>query len=112
MRPLDDNEARLLAKILRTVNGANPLVAQISAVQVADESVPTLLKLIAPGSPKADGFRDGPLPGSFPVIQDGELVGEILVWVKDGRLSGIEYAWVTDNAPTGLPNPDDVEVAS
>lgn len=111
MRTLTDNEAELLAKILEAVKGATGLLDQISAAQVADDSTPTFLTLSTPETLRVEGFRDGPLPGRFPVTHDGEIVGEILVWLEDGRLAGLEYAWVTDDAPTGMPDPADVDIA-
>lgn len=54
--------------------------------------------------------RYGPVPGRFPVQHGGELLGELLVWLRGGRLAGLEYAWVTDTAPTGMPEPEDVFV--
>jgi hypothetical protein len=110
MRTLTDNEAQLLAKILGAGKGATGLLGQISAVQVADDSTPTCLSLTTPEALRVEGFRDGPLPGRFPVTHDGEIVGEVLVWLEDGRQAGLEYAWVTDDAPTGMPNPADVDV--
>lgn len=110
MRTLTDNEAQLLAKLLEAAKGGTGLLDQIGAVQVADDSTPTFLSLTTPEALRVQGFRDGPLPGRFPVTHDGEIVGEMLVWVEDGRLAGLEYAWVTDDAPTGMPDPADVDV--
>ena len=110
MRTLTDNEAQLLAKILEAAKGATGLLDQISAVQVGDDSTPTFLALTTPEALRVEGFRDGPLPGRFTVTHDEEIVGEILVWLEDGRLAGLEYAWVTDDAPTGMPEPADVDI--
>jgi hypothetical protein len=41
---------------------------------------------------------------------EGELLGEILVWVSEGCLAAIEYAWVTDDAPTSLPDVEQIRV--
>lgn len=110
MRALSEHEAQLLAKILGSVPGAEPLSDQIGSAWVEDDSTPTFLTLTTRDAVAVDGFIDGPLPGRFPVRQRGRLVGEILVWLKGGRLTGLEYAWVTPEAPHGMPDATEVEV--
>lgn len=111
MRVLTEDETRLLRKILGSVDGGESLLQQMSAVQVADGSTPTFLDLTADDAPRADVFPDGPIPGRFLVTQSGQVVGEVLVWVKSGRLDGLEYAWVTDVAPDRMPDAADVAAA-
>ncbi|WP_431869398.1 hypothetical protein [Nocardiopsis eucommiae] len=49
-------------------------------------------------------FSSGVVPVSCVVTDDdGELFGEILVWVTSGMLSGVEYAWYGDESPTAFP---------
>ena len=110
MRALTESEAQILAKILGGVPGTAPLIEQLGSVRVKDDSTPTYLTLVTRDSVAATGFRDGPLPGRFPVRQGGHLVGEILVWLEDGRLAGLEYAWATPEAPHGMPDAAEVEV--
>lgn len=110
MRALTENEAQLLAKILGSVPGAAPLAQQIGSVRVEDDSTATFLTLVTRDAVTAHGFRDGPLPGRFPVRHGGHLVGEILVWLEGGRLAGLEYAWVTSEAPHGMPDATEVDV--
>ncbi|WNZ10885.1 hypothetical protein [Streptomyces sp. 11x1] len=46
----------------------------------------------------------GVAPVEAVVVDDsGELVGEILLWVRAGVLSGLEYAWYDDESPSSLP---------
>ncbi|TFB88167.1 hypothetical protein E3O44_05675 [Cryobacterium algoricola] len=52
---------------------------------------------------------DGPLPPRAAVIrQNGELVGELLVWVKYGRLVGIEQTWFTAEPPSRWPTAEEL----
>jgi hypothetical protein len=41
---------------------------------------------------------------------NGQPLGELIVWVTHGRLSELEYAWVTDEPPHSLPHPRQVAV--
>ncbi|CAM3799388.1 hypothetical protein NOGI109294_13815 [Nocardiopsis gilva] len=51
-------------------------------------------------------IAEGPLPLTATVASDeGELVGELLLWTENGRLSALEYAWYTDEPPESLPDP-------
>lgn len=62
---------------------------------------------VAPSSAGA-----GPIPTRVLVLGDqGDPLGEVIVWVADGYLSGLEYAWFTDDPPSALPNPDQLVVA-
>jgi len=108
---LTDSETQLLSKVLGSAEGGEPLAQQLGSVQVRDDSVPTSLRLIADDALSTDRFADGPVPGRFPVTHAGELVGEVIVWVKGGRLAGLEYAWLTDVAPSGMPDANDVVTA-
>lgn len=111
-RPLSAKEAELLSKVLGAVPGGEPLADQIGRTVVRMDSSGTFLRLDVLGAPGAVVFRDGPVPGRFPVQHGGEILGELMIWLKDGRLSGLEYAWVTDTAPAGMPEPEDVVVES
>lgn len=68
------------------------------------------LAVLAEVAPSSAG--PGPIPTRVLVLGDqGDPLGEVIVWVADGYLSGLEYAWFTDDPPSGLPNPDQLVVA-
>lgn len=111
-RPLSSREAALLSRVLQSIPGGEILAGQVDRTEVRTDSSATFLRLEVLSGPSADAFRDGPVPGRFPVQHGGQLLGEIMVWLKAGRLAGLEYAWVTDTAPTGMPAPEDVLMQS
>ncbi|MEV6983135.1 hypothetical protein AB0M95_17995 [Sphaerisporangium sp. NPDC051017] len=43
--------------------------------------------------------------------EDGEPVGELILWLTDGKLSALEYAWVTDRMPSQLPHVKAIELS-
>lgn len=106
-RNLTTNEQAVLQFILGNASfeGAHELSAQINGTKVVGGPA-TLLHLKAPNdSPKA-AMTDGPAPiRAFVAEPEGDIEGEILIWVKDGRLSGLEFAWYTDTQPSELPEP-------
>ena len=108
MRPLNDNESKLLLKVLGATKGGEALAEQVPHVRVVDQSIPTLLRLLVDDGVPVATMHDGPIPGRFPVYRQGQSLGEILVWVDGGRLSAIEYAWVTESGPTRIPDVDEV----
>ncbi|HEX6538415.1 MAG TPA: hypothetical protein VF155_04470 [Candidatus Dormibacteraeota bacterium] len=110
MRALTEKEATLLSRLVGSVEGGSPLLCQIEELEVSDDTTPTFLRLVAPEALRDDGFRDGRLRGRFPVLQHGRVTGEVIVWLKDGRLDGLEHAWIAGAAPSGMPDPDDVDV--
>ena len=110
MRTLRDNEIALLVKLTDSVEGGAEFAQQLSHVRVRDDSTPTFLRLQVDDYPGVPGVADGPIPGRFPVVRNGELLGEMMVWVTNGRLAGLEFSWVTDLAPAHMPNADEVQI--
>jgi hypothetical protein len=110
MRALSERETRLLLKITRAIPDGETLIDQVEHAQVTDDSTPTFLHLQVQDSRVTSHLPDGPVQGRFPVTRNGEIEGELMVWVKGGWLSGLEFAWVTDVAPSEMPSPDDVGV--
>jgi len=54
-------------------------------------------------------WRDGPLPVDVDVIDDdGNAVGEILIWIKNGRIELFEQVWWTDYSPESWPDSDHI----
>jgi hypothetical protein len=109
-RPLEANEHDVLLKVLdaRTFEGSAELRAQVSAAVVVS-GPPTFLKFDVDSEAPTARCSDGPIPVRAFVRRGGEIVGELLVWVKSGRLAALEFAWVTDEEPTSLPTPDAVQ---
>jgi hypothetical protein len=54
---------------------------------------------------------NGPTPGRAFVFSEGELVSEVMVWIRDGRFIGLEQPWYTDEPPKTWPLPEQVNVA-
>ena len=44
------------------------------------------------------------------VSPDGEVQGEVFVWVIDGRLSSLQQAVYSDDRPTAMPDPGSIRV--
>lgn len=84
---------------------AEALHAQ-SKVATVVGGLPTVLELsVPPGSERA-ALPDGPLSvRAIATDGEGELSGEVLVWVSGGYLSGLEYAWYGDDPPSDFPCP-------
>lgn len=111
-RDLTTRERDLLRLLLSpdAFPGARELAAQVDGTKVVG-GLATLLDLEAPRATPTAIRRDGPIPvRAFVQSPDGELSGEVLVWVKDGYLSGLEFAWYSDDAPTEMPEPDWIRV--
>jgi len=112
MTDLGQDEVRtLLASVLRDAAfaGRDDLLSQVAAVRVTGGPV-TMLELSVDGVPPSHSLPDGPAPLSA-VVNNGQPIGELLVWVKDGYLSGLEFAWWGDEPPQQLPTPSQVHVA-
>ena len=115
-RPLSQEELAVMRHILSVpFPGAGELRQQLSAAKVAGNWAPA-------GSPSVDIFvavdklpaqvPDGPVPVAAQVIDEqGEYLGELLLWVTGGRLSGLEYSWVTDEPPGQLPELDMIHLS-
>lgn len=115
-RPLTDAEQAILRHILSApAPGAGELRGQIGAATVSKqwepEGSPSIDISVPTEAPPAH-VADGPVPIAAQVIgQDGDYLGELLVWVTGGRLSALEYSWVTDEPPTRLPDPSQVRLS-
>jgi hypothetical protein len=111
-RKLSPIERDLLLRLLVRAKfaGAQELLNQ-TAFAVVTGGIATFLELDVPRTSPPAKMRDGPaLVRAFVEAADGELEGEIIIWVKGGYLSGLEYAWYSDVAPSEMPSPDRVRV--
>jgi hypothetical protein len=81
--------------------GVDVLNAQIPYVTVVGGDTPTIdLAVDAENAEPAHVAVRGPLqPRMFAIGPDGEIWGEIMVWVTDGYLSGLGLAWWNDDLP-------------
>lgn len=105
-RSLSGAERALLIGILGEcrIAGAGELASQVASVEVIG-GIPTFLDLSVDPSSARAGVDDGPLEVRAFVRNDqGDFVGEVLIWVKSGYLSAVEFAWVTDDMPERLPD--------
>jgi len=111
-RDLTSRERGLLSLLLdrASFDGARELAAQVAKTRVAG-GFPTLLDLDVPKTAPASLYKPRRIPLRALVHSPGgELLGEILVWVRDGYLSALEYAWYTDDAPSEMPPLDHLRV--
>ncbi|WP_250443849.1 hypothetical protein [Actinotalea sp. C106] len=84
---------------------ARVLEAQARQAVVIGEVPGRMIDLEVPAGSQPCGCGDGPLPVRAAVVrQEGQLVGELLVWVRDGRLVGLEQAWFTDEPSERWPS--------
>jgi hypothetical protein len=109
-RPLTDRERQIAARVLGGAHlpGTGDLLAQLPTAVVTGGTATVLDLQVPPTTPRAT-LDDGPLPIETTVTAaNGEILGEILIWVNKGHLSGLEFAWVTDEAPTEWPLPEQI----
>jgi hypothetical protein len=71
----------------------------------------TMLDVEVPSDIPVVDLPDGPAPATALVYDQGQLVGELLVWIRDGRLIGLEQAWYTDDPPQSWPSPEMVRIS-
>jgi hypothetical protein len=111
-RDLTLRERDLLSLLLdhASFDGARELAEQVARTRVAG-GFPTLLDLDVPKTAPASRYKPRLIPLRALVHSPGgELLGEILVWVRDGYLSALEYAWYADDAPSEMPPLDNLRV--
>ncbi|GAA1332434.1 hypothetical protein GCM10009660_06910 [Catellatospora bangladeshensis] len=114
-RPLTAKERAVVERILRLgFPGAAEFRHQLDRVRVValwgpdSASVDLRVADDAPPAPVPDGV----VPVTCTVIdEEGELIGEIILWTEAGMLSGLEYAWYGDEPPTSLPEVDRIVVS-
>lgn len=85
------------------------LLAQLHEAHLVRETPGRDADLDVPASVPPVDLPYGPISPSPVVLDaDGQLTGELLVFVTDGRISGIERPWYTDDAPSTWPAPTDL----
>jgi hypothetical protein len=116
-RSLSDLERSVIAHLLSVpFDGAAELREQLAVAIVTrqwkpqgspsfDISVPDAARI----SPTSDGVA--PL-NAYVNNEEGEYLGELMLWIKDGKLAGLEYAWVTEGRPSCLPQVSLIQVSS
>ncbi|GEA85975.1 hypothetical protein [Cellulomonas gelida] len=95
-----------LGPVLASLGGetARVLDAQARRALVIRDVPGRMIDLEVPVGSQPCDCSDGPLPVRAAVVrQGGQLVGELLVWVRDGWLVGLEQAWFTDEPPERWP---------
>ncbi|MFF2858934.1 hypothetical protein ACFVSX_03470 [Streptomyces rubiginosohelvolus] len=94
--------------------GAAELRRQLDHVRVValwgSDSVSVDLR-VTDDAPRAP-MKTGVVPVTSTVVDEqGDLVGEIILWTESGMLSGLEYAWYNDLPPDSLPEVDRLVVS-
>jgi hypothetical protein len=100
----------LVAHVTEGLGADAAVLRQQAEAATVMSSSPTMVDLAVPTSLPRCSLDDGPTPGAAVVYAGGELVGEILVWIRSGYLTSLEQAWYTDEPPTAWPSPADVRV--
>ena len=100
-----------LGPVLAELGGETARVLEVQARHaLVIRDVPgRMIDLEVPAGSQPCDCGDGPLPVRAAVVrQGGQLVGELLVWVRDGRLVGLEQAWFTDEPPERWPSAEEL----
>jgi hypothetical protein len=111
MRTLTISEAAIIRKMVALLEPRCQAAAesQLPWVRVRNDRHTYLDLAVDGGQPFPGDCPGGALPVRGRAFgDDGEMMGDVILWVADGRLEGIEYAWLTDNAPISLPADDRV----
>ncbi|WP_337001453.1 MULTISPECIES: hypothetical protein [unclassified Microbacterium] len=85
------------------------LVQQARVAKVVSYSSTNVDVITPPDVPEV-ALPNGPTPGQALVYTEGQMVGEVMVWVRDGRFIGLEQPWYTDDPPTMWPVAEQVRV--
>ncbi|MFC0114510.1 hypothetical protein [Kibdelosporangium aridum] len=106
-RPLNEAERAVLTRI---VSGQFPeLLGQIDRARVTTPWSENALSvdIEVPDQTAIPGGVSGVVPvRAFVNGDNGELVGEVLVWASHGVLAALEYVTFTDEPPASLPSAD------
>lgn len=116
-RPLTNREASVLRVILarlpeeqhEVLDQQVPMLEVTAVWSAGSASIETRLPS------RNDAARSDIASGVLPVRavvhegDEGDVVGEILVWTEDGAVSGIEYAYYLGDVPSELPEPTRLE---
>lgn len=112
-RRLSEVEPRAYAALMRVIaevsgEDARSLEMQAVCATVTKNIRARMIDLqVHSGAPCV--YESGPLPARGAVVPaGGELVGELIIWIREGWLSGIEQAWFTDEPPGDWPSPDEL----
>jgi hypothetical protein len=89
-------------------DGRESLITQADTVETVSGGSVTDLQLHHRKPIPTSSTPDGPIPVRALVREDGQDIGELLIWVSAGYLSSLEYAWWTDDPPTVLPTPEQI----
>ncbi|GAA1251370.1 hypothetical protein GCM10009665_47570 [Kitasatospora nipponensis] len=114
-RPLNAAERAVLELLLSAdFAGAEALRRQLDHTEVTGAWFPRSLSVDL--RVREPALRAGPMArlapvGAAVVDEQGEYIGEFLLWLEDdGLLGALEYAWVTDDMPTELPPVERIEL--
>jgi hypothetical protein len=100
-----------LGPVLAELGGetARALEVQARRALVVRDVPGRMIDLQVPEGGQLCDCSNGPLPVRAAVVRaGGQLVGELLVWVRDGRLVGLEQAWFTDEPPERWPSVEEL----
>ncbi|GAA1438445.1 hypothetical protein [Leifsonia poae] len=116
-RSFTDHERNVLLRLVTGAQQEDVLRAQIDASEYGEpwfrgarsftiipvsnapvyeaDSGPSAERTPGPG---AQVLKDGSQP-----LHEGNLIGEVFLWLRAGKISDLEYSWVTDEMPDSLP---------
>lgn len=89
-------------------DAAHILSRQVRLARVVSYSATNVDVTTPPGTPRV-ALPNGPTPGRALIYANGEIVSEVMVWIRDGRFIGLEQPWYTDNPPTTWPRSEQVQ---
>ena len=111
-RPLNAAERAVLVRILsREFPGSAELLAQVDRAEATAQWYENALSvdIRVPGEAPVPTGTSGVVPVETSVTdENGQLVGEVLVWAAHGVLAALEYATYTDERPAVLPSPGQI----
>jgi len=81
------------------------LVEQVHDALVVNEVPGQVINFAVPSYVMKAQLPDGPVyPIPAVIGDDGELRGELILWLKNGHVIGLEHPWFTDDPPESWPD--------
>ena len=79
------------------------LCAQAESANIVDEVPGRSIDVTVPRYVDRVALPDGPVHPIPAVMDGGDVVGELIIWVRDGYLIGAEQPWFGDEPPNAWP---------
>lgn len=111
MKPGNHLPKSLLDLIIKTTEGlgeASELIErQARAARVVRFS-PTNIDVVVPKESAPIPLANGPITSYGIIGEEGDTVGQVLVWMSKGMFIGMEQDWYTDRVPTRWPRVEQI----